>query len=198
MYDATLLGTSTLLQEPKRAEMANERDLSSPAAYPHLSSNQQDDIQKDLTSLLKSTFSTTEPHDATANSFTGVVSKSLTILPGRKAWTMYLDAVVLSDAGNVHDVLFLACRAAICDTRVPRTRAVEYAQPSKGSATSKTGIGSGEMDVEDETDIWKAAVQTKRAARAADFELEDTADQGVWLEGRERCPVAVTLNVVRT
>lgn len=170
----------------------------SPAAYPHLSANQQDDIQKDLTSLLQSTFSPTKSHDSNGDSFTSVMSKSLTILPGRKAWTMYLDAVVLSDAGNVHDVLFLACRAAICDTRVPRTRAVEYAQPSKGSSTRRAGETGGEMDVEEEADIWKTAVQSKRAARAADFELEDTADEGGWLEGRERCPVAVTLNVLPT
>jgi exosome complex component RRP42 len=167
--------------------------FSSPAAYPHLTSNQQDDIQSDLTSILQSVFSTSEAQSSSSTngkdaSFSELLVKDLTILPGRKAWLLNLDAVVLSDAGNIHDVVFMACRAALWDTRIPRTRAVEY-------RSDKTGVETQDQDTE-MSDIWKAAIQTKKATRAADFELEDYWDQGARLSGRSKCPVAITLNIV--
>jgi exosome complex component RRP42 len=170
---------------------------SSPAAYPHLSTNQQDDLQSDLTSLLQSAFTppTTSTSPTSSSSFAHLLTQDLTILPGRKSWVLYLDAVVLSDAGNIYDVLFIACRGALWDTRIPRTRAVEY----QSTTTTNTNTKAGEkLEGEDEemSDMWKAAVQTKKAARAADFELEDNWDYGYPLSARALCPVAVTLNVV--
>lgn len=167
--------------------------LSSPAAYPHLTSNQQDDVQSDLTSILQSAFSASEAQPSPSStrkdaSFLELLAKDLTILPGRKAWLLNLDAVVLSDAGNIHDVLFMACRAALWDTRIPRTRAVEY-------RSGETGVETQDQDTE-MSDIWKAAIRTKKATRAADFELEDYWDQGARLSGRSKCPVAITLNIV--
>jgi hypothetical protein len=47
------------------------------------------------------------------------------------------------------------------------------------------------------SDIWKTAVQSKNAGRAADFELEDYWDHGDGFKERNKCPVAITLNVVR-
>jgi exosome complex component RRP42 len=117
------------------------------------------------------------------------MSESLTILPGRKAWLLNLDAVVLSDGGNVYDVLFMSCRAALWSTRVPKTKAVEYHDSAQKRA-------AGQDDDVEMADIWKASVQTRKVARAADFELEDYWDHGAPLAGRALCPLAVTLNVV--
>lgn len=39
---------------------------------------------------------------------------------------MYVDVLVLADAGNVLDAVFMAARAAVWDARVPRTRGVVY------------------------------------------------------------------------
>lgn len=166
----------------------------SPAAYPHLNGNQQDDIQSDLTSILQATFTSNDGSTSTTPTFLHQMSETLTILPGRKAWLLNLDAVVLSDGGNVYDVLFMACRAALWNTRVPKTRAVEYRDPTqKGVAGEKTINNDVEM-----TDLWKSSVQTKKATKAADFELEDYWDHGEPLAGRARCPIAITLNLLPT
>ena len=168
---------------------------SSPAANPHLNSNQQDEIQSDLTSLLQSTFTSSDdsiPAASSSRTFLQQMSETLMILPGRKAWLLNLDAVVLSDGGNVHDILFMACRAALWSTRVPKTKAVEYRDTTQKRTTGEDAEGEdSEM-----ADLWKASVQTKKATKAADFELDDYWDHGEPLAGRARCPVAVTLNIV--
>ncbi|PVG00904.1 ribosomal protein S5 domain 2-like protein [Serendipita vermifera] len=170
----------------------------SPAAYPHLSTNQQDDLQSDLTSFLQSAFTPpTTSSSPSPTSFAHLLTQDLTILPGRKAWALYLDAVVLSDAGNLYDVLFIACRGALWDTRIPRTRAVEYQATTQPTKNTK-GTGGGGNGDEEMEDMWKSAVQTKKARRAADFELEDNWDYGYPLSARASCPVAVTLNVLPT
>lgn len=87
----------------------------------------------------------------------------------------------------------MACRAALWDTRIPRTRAVEYKRPEGGNTTGVDVEGGDDAEMKD---IWKSAVQSKKLTRAADFELEDYWDQGVHLSGRSKCPVAVTLNLV--
>lgn len=111
------------------------------------------------------------------------------ILPGRKAWVLSLDVLVISDAGNVYDAMFMASQAALWDTKVPRTRAVEY-RAQGGLSGGKEG---GDMDVD-------AASQSGfnvRAERAvADFELEDYWDEGEPLAGRDQWPVCISLNLV--
>jgi exosome complex component RRP42 len=97
--------------------------------------------------------------------------------------------MVLSDAGNVYDALFMAARAALCDTHVPRTRAVEY-RPDKREG----GKDEGDMDVDSEK---QSGLDTRRLkVLAADFELEDYWDEGAPLGGRDAWPVSVTLNLV--
>jgi exosome complex component RRP42 len=97
--------------------------------------------------------------------------------------------MVLSDAGNIYDALFMAARAALWDTRVPRTRAVEYRRDKK-----EGGKGGDEMDVDSEP---QSGLDTRRAkAPAADFELEDSWDDGAVLGGRDAWPLSVTLNLV--
>lgn len=155
---------------------------SSPSAYPHLSSNALDDLQHDLTVILHQTIGhpSLHPHN-------------LTIIPRRKSWLLNLDAVILSDSGNVVDALFMAARAALWDTKVPRTRAVEYRAP-EARKLSKEEI-PGAMDVDETT----SGFDTRGMAQtAADFELPDYWDEGEVLHGRDRWPVCVTLNLVRT
>jgi exosome complex component RRP42 len=111
--------------------------------------------------------------------------KNLRILRGKKSWLLHLDIAVLSDAGNIYDVMFMAARAALWDTKVPRTRGVEYKAP-------KGAVGSDAMEV-DET---VSGFDTRQLAKATDFELHDYWDEGEVLDGRERWPVCVTLNLV--
>ncbi|KAK0202539.1 ribosomal protein S5 domain 2-type protein [Desarmillaria ectypa] len=128
----------------------------SPTAYPQLSPPALDDLQTDLTALLHTTLSQHCP-------------KNLTILPGKKSWVLHLDVLVLSDAGNLYDALFMAARAALWDTKVPRTRAVEYkAQKDSGFDTHTV---------------------------PTDFELPDYWDEGEVLAGRDTWPVCITLNI---
>ena len=114
---------------------------------------------------------------------------NLGIIPGRKAWLLTLDLMVLSDAGNIYDALFMAARAALWDTRVPRTRAVEYRPDEKDKG------GNEMMDVDPES---QSGLDTRRTkAPATDFELEDSWDEGVALGGRDAWPLSVTLNLVK-
>ncbi|KAH9477012.1 Exosome complex component RRP42 [Psilocybe cubensis] len=168
----------------------------SPAAYPHLTSSALDDLQHDLTALLHESLSHPSLHP-----------RNLGILRGTKhakAWVLHLDAVVLVDSGNVCDALFMAARAALCDTRVPRTRSVEYkARRNAGAAAAGGGggvvgasaaaKGQGDMDVDEEA---VSGFDTRQIQSATDFELPDYWDEGEPLDGRDRWPICVTLNVV--
>ncbi|KAH9939766.1 ribosomal protein S5 domain 2-like protein [Epithele typhae] len=148
-----------------------------PSAYPQLSSNALDDLQHDLTVILQQTIQHPSLHP-----------RNLTIIPNKKSWLLNLDVVILSDAGNVVDALFMASRAALWDTKVPRTRAVEYRTPDASKKPKKDA-----MDVDERT----SGFETRDIARtAADFELPDYWDEGETLEGRERWPVCITLNLL--
>lgn len=113
---------------------------------------------------------------------------NLAILPGKKSWLLNLDLIVLSDAGNIFDALFMAARAALWDTKVPRTRTVGY-RARKGKAG-----GPGDMDVDETPSLF----ETRQINVETDFELPDYWDEGEVLGGREKWPVCVTLNVVST
>ena len=150
---------------------------SSPAAYSYLSATALDDLQHDYSTTLNDVLS-----------HASLRPPNLGIIPGRKAWLLTLDLMVLSDAGNIYDALFMAARAALWDTRVPRTRAIEY-RPDK-----KDKGGSEMMDVDPES---QSGLDTRRSkAPATDFELEDSWDDGVVLGGRDAWPLSVTLNLV--
>jgi exosome complex component RRP42 len=153
---------------------------SSPAAYPHLSSNALEDLQHDLTTVVHQTLSHPSLHP-----------DNLKIIPGKKSWLLSLDLVILSDAGNIYDALFMAARAALWDTKVPKTRFIEYKAKKTGS-TSKEKDG---MDV-DETAATTSGFDTRQLTNATDFELLDYWDEGDVLDGRELWPVCITLNLV--
>lgn len=166
-------------------ELTSSLASSSPAAYPHLTQTALDDLQHDLTSILHATLTHPSLHP-----------KNLTILPRKKSWLLHLDLLVLSDAGNTFDALFLAARAALWDTKVPRTRSVEYKAPrsTAAGAGANTTVEGGDMNV----DVLAPSGFDTRAqvSRATDFELPDYWDEGEILDRRDRWPVCVTLNLV--
>ncbi|TFK68908.1 ribosomal protein S5 domain 2-like protein [Pluteus cervinus] len=151
----------------------------SPAAYPHLSPGALDDLQQDMTTILHQTLSHPSLHPA-----------NLGILPRKKAWLLNLDVVVLSDAGNVYDALFMAARAALYDTKVPRTRLVEMHSTKIAQKSWNTTDG---MDVDQSA---PSGLDTRQAPPAQDFDLVDYWDEGEELDGRTRWPVSITLNIV--
>ncbi|KAJ7720836.1 ribosomal protein S5 domain 2-type protein [Mycena metata] len=153
----------------------------SPSAYPHLSAPALDDLQHDMSTLLHQTLAHPSLHPP-----------NLGILTGKKSWLLNLDCVVLADAGNTYDALFMAARAALWDCKVPRTRAVEY---KAAAAPGAQAVESGEMDVDHDAEAQQSGFDTRSIARAVDFELPDYWDEGKVLGGRERWPVCVTLNV---
>lgn len=138
-----------------------------------------DDLQYDLTAVVQETLA-----------HSSLRPKNLTILSGKKSWLLHLDLVVLSDNGNIYDTLFLAAAAALRDTRVPRTRSIEYRARKDGSATSDRlatditmgGEGSG--------------LDTRVTKKATDFELADYWDEGEPLFCEGTWPISVTLNIV--
>ncbi|KAI0298722.1 ribosomal protein S5 domain 2-type protein [Multifurca ochricompacta] len=149
---------------------------SSPAAYSHLSAAALDDLQHDYSTILNDVLS-----------HASLRPPNLGIIPGRKAWLLALDLIVLSDVGNIYDALFMAARAVLWDTRVPKTRAVEYRPNREGVK------GSTDMDLDPES---QSGLDTRRSkAPAADFELEDYWDDGPALGGRDLWPVSITLNL---
>jgi len=97
----------------------------------------------------------------------------------------------MSDAGNVYDALFMAAYAALWDTKVPRTRPVEY----RSSTTGVRGTvgASRDMDVDTTGD---SGFNVRDVQTVTDFELEDYWDEGEPLKGRDSWPVCITLNLV--
>ncbi|PFH49152.1 hypothetical protein AMATHDRAFT_148241 [Amanita thiersii Skay4041] len=147
----------------------------SPAAYPHLTSNALDELQEDISTILHQTLAHHSLHP-----------NNLGILPGKKSWLLHLDLIVLSDAGNVFDAIFMSARAALWDTRVPRTRRITY--------RARKDHAEGQYHIDADENF--SGFDTRRLAKATDFELSDYWDEGEVLDGRERWPVCVTLNVI--
>lgn len=118
--------------------------------------------------------------------------KNLGIIRRKKSWLLNLDLIVLSDSGNIHDAMFMAARAALWDTKVPRTRSVEY-KAMKGGTLSG---GRGDDDMDTDTAIRSGFDTREYTNKATDFELPDYWDEGEILDGRDKWPVCVTLNLV--
>lgn len=51
--------------------------------------------------------------------------KSLCVLSGRQNWCLYVDTLILQMGGNLADMVMLAVRAALENTRLPKTVVVE-------------------------------------------------------------------------
>lgn len=141
--------------------------------------NALDDLQYDYTTVLHQILS----HPS-------LLPNNLGIIPKKKSWLLSLDLVVIADAGNVYDALFMAARSSLWDTKVPITRAVQY--------TAKK-VGETARPVEETLDtqgVGASGFDTRQIPAAADFELTDYWDEGEPLNGRDLWPVCITLNVV--
>jgi len=170
--------------------------ISTPSAYPHLSQGQLDDLSSDLSTILHQCLAPA----LTSPSSSHQDSSQLTIIRLRKHWHIGLEAVILSDHGNIIDTLFVASRACLWDLRVPRTKGLEY----RGPAANQSNTTDADMDVDDGVagDALKAAVAKKSVSGnskrdVADFELEDYWEDGLPLENRAELPVCITMNLVR-
>jgi len=102
----------------------------------------------------------------------------------------------------------MTARAAFWDTKVPRTRGVEY-KARKGASSASAGPGassstggmlkvSENMDVDQDIDPESGSGFDTRhiQSTAMDFELPDYWDEGELLDGRGKWPICVTLNLV--
>jgi exosome complex component RRP42 len=119
--------------------------------------------------------------------------KNLGIIRRKKSWLLNLDLIVLSDSGNIYDAMFMAARAALWDTKVPRTRSVEYKAMKGGTMLRERG--DDDMDID--ASIRSGFDTRQYTNKATDFELPDYWDEGEVLDGRDKWPVCVTLNLVR-
>ncbi|KAI7874060.1 hypothetical protein K492DRAFT_211798 [Lichtheimia hyalospora FSU 10163] len=55
----------------------------------------------------------------------GLDLSKLCIVPGQQCWVIYVDAMVMDCAGNLFDCIVMTVRAALFDTRIPRTELQE-------------------------------------------------------------------------
>ncbi|KAG9049996.1 hypothetical protein FS837_008176 [Tulasnella sp. UAMH 9824] len=157
--------------------------FSTPSAYPHHTMPQLDDLSSDLSALLQQAL----------QSSSNIWAPQLVIIPKKKRWHLNLEAVIISDSGNILDTLVIAARAALWDLRVPRTRNLDFQRQTERPTTDD----AMEID-ESKGDALGSAVKGARAAKkpAGDFELEDYWDDGSPLKDRESLPVCVTLNLL--
>ncbi|GAA5995432.1 uncharacterized protein JCM10292_005169 [Rhodotorula paludigena] len=140
------------------------------------------DLPIHLASLLASLFSPA--------SLPPTLLSHLVVLPGSKAWTLYLDILILSSSGgNVSDLSIIAARSALAATRLPLTRSIGFDEAGVQSA----GDGAGMTVDEGFSGLVKGG---KAGVRAVDFELIDGGEQGVRLPGWEDLPVGITLNLI--
>ncbi|KAF9564002.1 Exosome complex component RRP42 [Mortierella alpina] len=83
-------------------------------------------------STFHSTNTTTSPSSTASGSEASTTAKTtsgagginlskLCIIPGQQCWILYVDALVLDYGGNLMDAIFMGTRAAIYDTRIPKT-----------------------------------------------------------------------------
>lgn len=112
-------------------------------------------------------------------------------MPGKKSWLLHLDVVILSDHGNIFDALFIAAAAALKDTKIPRTRQIEYRARSSRQIAESTATEDLHMK-----DVVESNFDTRAISASTDFELVDYWDDGDPLKNTLGWPVCVTLNLV--
>ncbi|GAA5924740.1 hypothetical protein JCM1841_004133 [Sporobolomyces salmonicolor] len=152
-----------------------------PTALPSLNA----ELPLHLASLLASLFST--------STLPPSLLGQLTILPQSKAWTLYLDILILSSSGgNVVDLSILAARAALANTRIPVTRSIGFGD-DEDEDTAKGEGGAGMTVDEGFSGLVKGG---KAGVKAVDFELVDGGESGVRLKDWEDLPLGLTLNLI--
>src|ERR1700742_2571430 len=82
--------------------------FSTPSAYPSHSPAALDELSEEFTALLTDVYSNKD-----------ILPTNLVIIPGKKVWTLHVDALILSEDGNILDILFLATHAALYNCQIP-------------------------------------------------------------------------------
>ncbi|GAA5943992.1 uncharacterized protein JCM15063_006138 [Sporobolomyces koalae] len=117
----------------------------------------------------------------------------LCVIPGAKAWTLYLDVLVLSSAGgNVVDLAVLAARAALVNVRLPQTRSIGFGDDDDNDAKGE-GMGTGMTQDEGFSGLVKGG---KAGKKAVDFELVDAGEQGSRLQDWQDLPISITFDLI--
>ncbi|KAG9081958.1 hypothetical protein FRC07_014363, partial [Ceratobasidium sp. 392] len=148
-----------------------------PGSHPHLSGQAIDDLSLELSNQCT----------AALVSFL-TPSSQFTIVPGHKSWLVHIDSLVVSDDGNLVDVIWMSIRGALWDLRIPRTNPVSF----RARDSDRTQKGS---------DAFASVVKTRHQTAggktgAGDFELPDYWDDGESLTERESLPVCITYNML--
>ncbi|KAI8991098.1 ribosomal protein S5 domain 2-type protein [Mycotypha africana] len=84
----------------------------SPSASQQFEGRGADELNNTLTRTLDRLFSGPQ---------SGLDLDSLCIIPNQQCWVLYVDAMVMDAAGNLLDCIVLATRAALYNTRIPKT-----------------------------------------------------------------------------
>lgn len=94
---------------------------SAPSASQQFEGRGADDLNNELTQMMTRILSNTPAISSSASSAAGINLSKLCIIPGQQCWILYVDALVLDYGGNLMDAIFMGTRAAIFDTRIPKT-----------------------------------------------------------------------------
>jgi len=114
-----------------------QKKNSAPSASQQFEGRGADDLNNEITQLMSRILcnNTTSSYTSTAASTTGssttasrqssgpggIDLQKLCIIPGQQCWILYIDALILDYGGNLMDAIFMGARAAIFDTRIPKT-----------------------------------------------------------------------------
>ncbi|KAF1802210.1 ribosomal protein S5 domain 2-type protein [Mucor lusitanicus] len=84
----------------------------SPSASQQFEGRGADDLNNSLTLAMDRLFNGTQ---------SGLDLESLCIIPEQQCWVIYIDAMVMDAAGNLLDCIIMTARAALYNTRIPKT-----------------------------------------------------------------------------
>ncbi|QRW15172.1 3' exoribonuclease family domain-containing protein [Ceratobasidium sp. AG-Ba] len=146
-----------------------------PGSHPHLSGQAVEDLSLELSNQCMAVL----PPFLIPNS-------QFTIVPGHRSWFVHIDSLVISDDGNLFDVIWMSIRGALWDLRIPR--------PVSFRARDSDRVQKG-------GDVFASAVKTRHQTAggktgAGDFEMPDYWDDGEPLLDRESLPVCITYNML--
>ncbi|KAK3842718.1 MAG: ribosomal protein S5 domain 2-type protein [Linnemannia gamsii] len=129
-----------VLVDPETGEGADKGQIicnveCAPSASQQFEGRGADELNNELTQMMtrflshnssvptsNSNNNTSSTTSAPSSGSTGGINLSkLCIIPGEQCWILYVDALVLDYGGNLVDAVFMGTRAAIFDTRIPKT-----------------------------------------------------------------------------
>ncbi|KAF9919042.1 Exosome complex component RRP42 [Lobosporangium transversale] len=117
-----------------------------PSASQQFEGRGADDLNNELTQMMSrflcSNNTAISSLSPTCSGSGGIDLSKLCIIPGQQCWILFVDALVLDYGGNLMDAIFMGVRAAIYDTKIPKTEVQDL------------GDGQFEFEVlDDEEDI---------------------------------------------